>query len=298
MDRLTAMQAFVGVIESGGFTAAARQLPISRAGVSKHVAELESHLGVRLMNRTTRKISLTEAGSAYYQRCKRILEDINDSECQLSGHTSDPSGRLKINVPMSYGINRIGPLLAEFSERYPGISFELTLNDRMVDVVEEGYDLVIRIAKLSDSSLIARKLAVCQFALCASPKYLQGHGEPLEPEDLKQHACLRYQHYSGGNEWLLNDKLNPTAQQYRVKVAGPLNTNNGTIICRAACDGMGIALLPIFIVEKYLVNGSLQTVLDRYEINAVNVYAIYPSNRHLSAKVRYFIDFLVAKLGG
>jgi len=296
MDRLTAMQAFVTVIERGGFTAAAMQLPISRAGVSKHVAELEAHLDVRLLNRTTRKISMTEAGQAYYERCKRILEDIKDSECEVSGITSVPNGRLRINVPMTYGINRIGPILAEFSQLYPRISFDLTLSDRMVDVIDEGYDLVIRIANLSDSSLIARKLAHCEFTLCASPGYIHQHGEPNVPEDLSNHACLLYKLFSGGNEWELFNRVENLAQPRNVKVSGPLSTNNGEIIAQAARDGMGIAMLPSFITEQYLAAGCLVTVLDQYEIKPTNVYAIYPSNRHLSAKVRHFIDYLAAKL--
>lgn len=289
MDRFTSMQAFVSVVEAGGFTAAAGRLPISRAGVSKHVAELETHLGVRLLNRTTRQISLTEAGRAYYQRCVQILEDVADSECVATGLTSEPHGVLRINAPMSFGIQQLAPRLHRFRNRYPTVEVELDLNDRFVDVVEEGYDMVIRIAQLKDSSLVARRLAPCQHLLCAAPHYLQQHGIPENPAQLAQHDCLHYRHLESGREWILQGP----DREHRIHVHGPLATNNGDVVCQAACDGMGIALLPDFIVAEKIKAGRLQIVLAEYCPAPLNIYAIYPSRKYMAVKVRHFIDFMI-----
>ena len=204
MDRLTSMSVFVMVVDQGNFSAAAEHLQLSRATVSKHVAALENCLGGRLLNRTTRRISLTEAGKAYYQRCKQILEDVAEAECVVTGFSSEPRGLLRINAPMSFGTKQFADIVATFCQVHPDIDVELSLNDRIVDVIEEGYDLSIRITQLKDSSLIARKLAPCHRVLCASPDYLKIHGRPAEPDDLDQHTCLHYAYFEGGKNWILN----------------------------------------------------------------------------------------------
>lgn len=289
MDRLTSMQAFVAVVESGGFTAAAERLPISRAGVSKHISTLETRLGVRLLNRTTRQISLTEAGQAYYERCVQILEDIADSECVVTGLTSEPHGSLRINAPMSFGRQHLAPLLSRFRVRFPQVDIDLDLNDRFVDVVEEGYDIVIRIARLKDSSLIARRIAPCKHVLCASPGYLEKQGIPTSPAQLAEHSCLHYRHLEAGREWVLQG---PDGE-HRIPIKGPLTANNGDVICTAACDGMGIALLPTFIIAEPIKSGRLQLVLPDYCPTEIHIHAVYPSKRFMSIKVRSFIDFLI-----
>lgn len=289
MDQLTSMQAFVTVVDSGGFTAAAERLPISRAGVSKHINSLESRLGVRLLNRTTRQTSLTEAGQAYYQRCVQILEDIADSECVVTGLTSEPHGTLRINAPMSFGRQHLAPLLSRFRERFPRVDIDLSLNDRQVDVIEEGYDIVIRIARLKDSSLFARRIAPCKHVLCASPQYLAKQGIPTSPEQLTQHSCLHYSHLEAGREWILQGPEG----EHRIPISGPLTANNGDVICTAACDGMGIALLPTFIVADPIKAGRLQLVLPDYCPAEIHIHAVYPSKKFMSVKVRSFIDFLI-----
>lgn len=288
MDLLTGMRVFTHVVEANSFTAASDRLGLSRAAVSKHIAQLEAHLGGRLLNRTTRRISLTEAGQAYFDRCKQILEDVSDAECVVSGLSTEPRGTLRLNVPMTFGITQVAPLLQRFNARYPRVEIELSLNDRLIDVVEEGYDLVIRIAELQDSNLIARRLATSRHVICASPAYLDRHGRPVTPAELTTHACLRYSYTQHSNEWLL---IGADSEQ-RVRISGPLLTNNGAAICTAAENGLGIAMLPTFIAGQALRKGTLEHVLNGYDCPQLGIYAVYPSNRHLSAKVRAFIDFL------
>jgi len=292
MDRLTSMRIFTSVVESSGFSAASEQLGLSRAAVSKHIARLESHLGGRLLNRTTRQISLTEVGRVYYASCKQILEDIDAAECVVSGLSNEPRGVLRVNAPMSFGSRRIAPLLASFNTRHAAVEVELSLNDRLVDVVEEGYDLVIRIADLADSNLIARRLAPSRLVLCASPAYLLARGIPQHPQDLARHACLRYSYARHAAEWHLQGHGN----EHRVRVSGPLLSNNGDALCNAAEQGLGIALLPTFIAGDAIRAGRLQCVLPGYRPPGTGIHAIYPSSRHLSAKVRAFIDFLADEI--
>jgi len=243
MDRLISMRIFTSVVENSGFSAASEKLGLSRAAVSKHIAQLETHLGGRLLNRTTRQISLTGVGRVYYASCKQILEDIDVAECVVSGLSNEPRGALRINAPMSFGSHRIAPLLARFNTLHPAVEIDLSLNDRLVDVVEEGYDLVIRIADLADSNLIARRLAPSHQVLCASPVYLQTHGIPQHPQDLGRHACLRYSYSRHADEW----RLQGPAGELRVRINGPLLSNNGEALCNAAENGLGIALLPTFL---------------------------------------------------
>jgi DNA-binding transcriptional LysR family regulator len=293
MDRLTSMSVFVTVVDQGSFSAAAEQLQLSRASASKHVVALENCLGGRLLNRTTRRISLTEAGKAYYQRCKQILEDVAEAECVVSGFSSEPRGLLRINAPMSFGTKQFADIVATFCHMHPTIDVELSLNDRFVDVVEEGYDLVIRIMQLKESSLIARKLAPCRLVLCASPDYLKTHGRPMAPDDLKQHTCLHYAYFEGGKNWVLNG---PDGE-HRIRIHSQLTANNGDVLYAAARQGLGIALLPTFIIGDAIRAGDLDLVLPAYQPLEINIYAVYASRKHLSAKVRTFIDFTAGQIG-
>ena len=293
MDRLASMSAFVTVVDQGSFSAAAEHLQLSRATISKQIAALENCLGGRLLNRTTRRISLTEAGQAYYERCRQILEDVADAECVVTGFSSEPRGRLRINAPMSFGTRQLADIVALFCRTHPAIDVELSLSDRFVDVVEEGYDLVIRITQLKESSLIARKLAPCRVVLCASPDYLETHGRPVTPDDLEQHSCLHYAYFEAGKSWVLNG---PDGE-HRVRIHPKLSVDNGDVLCVAARRGLGIALLPTFIAGDAIRAGALDIVLPEYRPPRIDIYAVYASRKHLSAKVRAFIDFAVTQIG-
>src|SRR6516162_460735 len=223
MDRLTAMEVFVRVVEKGGFTAAAAHLRLSRAMVSKHVQDLEAHLGARLLNRTTRKLSLTEAGRVYYDRSTQLLAELAETEEAVGELQAKPRGRLRVNAPVSFGSLHLAAAIADYMATYPDVAVELTLNDRIVDLVEEGYDLAVRVARLADSSLIARRLAPCRFVVCASPGYLKRHGRPEHPADLAQHNYLCYSYSAGGDEWRFDGPDGSIAIQLKEM----LQTNNG-----------------------------------------------------------------------
>jgi len=235
MDRLTRMSVFVTVVDQGNFSAAAAHLKCSRASTSKHIAALENCLGGRLLNRTTRRISLTEAGQVYYERCKQILEDVAQAECVVTGYASEPRGLLRINAPMSFGTRQFADIIATFCQDYPTIDVELNLNDRLVDVIEEGYDLVIRITQLKASSLIARKLAPYRRVLCASSGYLKRYGRPEEPKDLDRHSCLHYACFEGGRNWVLRG---PDGE-HRISINPQLSANNGDVLCLLPVRALG-----------------------------------------------------------
>jgi DNA-binding transcriptional LysR family regulator len=292
MDRLAAMAAFVRVVERGGFTAAAEELRLSRAMVSKHVQDLEEHLGARLLNRTTRRVSLTEVGRVYYERCTQILADIAETEGAVGALQARPRGRLRVNAPVSFGALHLASAVADYMAAQPEVTVELTLNDRIVDLVDEGYDLAVRIAQLADSSLIARRLAPSRMVVCASPAYLERRGRPHHPGDLADHDCLDYR-YQAREEWQFEGPEGPTA----VRVRGRLEANNGDVLRIAACCGAGIVLQPSFIVGADLAAGRLVPVLPGYRVPELAISAVYPHSRHLSAKVRSFVDFLVPRFG-
>jgi len=293
MDRLTSMSVFIAVVELGSFSAASEQLQISRASASKHIMALENCLGGRLLNRTTRRVSVTEAGRAYYERCKQILEDVAEAECVVTGFSSEPRGVLRVNAPMSFGTKQLAAIVSDFCRAHPDIEVELSLHDRRVDIVEEGYDLVIRIMQLKESSLIARKLAPCRRVLCASPDYLDAHARPLTPDALNQHNCLHYAYFEGGKNWVLNGP----GGEHRIEIRPQLSANNGDALYIAARRGLGIAMLPTFIVGDAIRSGALEVILPAYKPAQINIYAVYASRRHLSAKVRVFIDYAAGKIG-
>ena len=290
MDRLSAMQLYCYIVEAGQLSIAADQLNLSKGTVSKQLAKLEAHLGGRLLNRTTRRLTPTEAGVAFYERAKQILESVDEAECAVSGLTAEPRGTLKINAPMAFGARYLGVLLAEYQNKYPQVNINISLHDRQVDVVDEGYDLVLRIASLEDSSLRARRLAPCKIILCASPAYLEKYGEPKTPEALKKHQCLLYTYNDSSKYWTLQ---NATAKKKQIPVNGPLLANNGDLICDAMLGGMGVASLPTFIVGNAIKTGDAKVILPEWQPESSDISLLYPSSKHLSAKVRAFIDMAV-----
>jgi len=293
MDKLTSMRIFTQVAELGSFTAAAERSHLSKAMVTKHVTQLEAHLGVRLLNRTTRRLSLTEAGRAYVERCGRILADIDETEQAVSHLAVTPRGVLRANAPVSFGLLHLAPALADYLARYPAVTVELTLNDRLVDVVEEGYDLAIRIDRFTDSSLVARRLAPARLVVCAAPAYFQRHGTPRQPADLAAHNCLNYSYWSLRDEW----RFERAGQIETVRIRGSLQANNGDVLRAAALRGLGIILQPTFLVGEDIKTGHLQAILEDYRVPELTVAAVYPHRRYLSAKVRTFVDFLQTFFG-
>jgi DNA-binding transcriptional LysR family regulator len=293
MDKLVSMQAFAKVIEHGSFSEAAREMHLSRSAVSKYIIDLEHALGVQLLNRTTRSASPTENGRLYYERCTAILSEIEEADLAVSHLQAAPRGLLRINAPMSFGTLHLGRAIAEFMERYPELQIELTLSDQQLDTVQEGFDVTIRIADLSTTSLIARKIVPARRVVCASPGYLQRREVPLHPKDLRDHDCLSYGHLATGTQWKLSGKDG----DHWLQVPWKLCTNNAEVLRDAAVSGRGIALLPTFIAGPDLRSGRLKAILASYRAPELSVCALYPPTRHLSMKVRIFIDFLVERLG-
>jgi DNA-binding transcriptional LysR family regulator len=291
MDKLDAMAAFTKVVALGSFAEAGRQLGLTRSAVSKGVIELEHILGARLLDRTTRKVSVTEAGLAYYERCLVILADIEETERQVSGVHDQPKGTLKLNAPMSFGILQVGAAVADFMAAYPELKVELSLNDRFLDPVEEGFDVTIRIAELKDSSLIARKLAPSRRILAASPDYIRMHGQPSSPDDLINHLCLNYGQTTLMQRWNLTDG----GKALNVPINSRLCANNGDVLRDAALAGQGITKLPTFLIGPDIKAGRLEIVLEDFPPSDLTIYALYAPNRFLAAKSRLFIDFLVER---
>ncbi len=288
------MSTFVQVVETGSFSAAAERLGLSRAQVSKSVMQLESHLGTRLLNRTTRRISLTDSGRIYYERCHVILDEVTEAEECAREDTAEARGVLTVGAPTSFGLLHLQPLIPAFIAAHPEVQISLSLADRFLDVVAEGFDVALRIAELEDSSLIARRLAPCRRVLCAAPDYLHKHGTPRVPQDLAIHACLVYSNELRPDTWTLRGP----AGAERVTVNGPVCADNGDVLCAAAEAGLGVTLLPTFIVGEALREGRLLTVLNDYSPPDLTINAVYPSRRFLSAKVRSFVDFLAESFAG
>jgi DNA-binding transcriptional LysR family regulator len=293
MDKLTGMAIFARVVEAQSFTAAAAQLGTSRSAVSKAIAGLEDRLGARLLNRTTRRLALTEVGRAFYERCARIVAEAEDAELAVSRLQAAPRGTLRINAPVSFGVLHLAPALPDFMQRYPELRVEIDLADRTVDLIEEGYDLAVRIGALPDSSLIARRLADNDMVVSAAPSYWQRRGRPGEPRDLVGHACITYAYQRSPNEWPF---VGP-AGRFTVRVEGPLLSNNGDLALAAALAGLGVVVLPCFLCGPELADGRLEPVLADWMPPPTGIHAVYPHGRHLSAKVRAFIDFLVERFG-
>jgi DNA-binding transcriptional LysR family regulator len=293
MDKVASLKAFVKVVETGSFAEAGRELRLSRSAISKYIAELEQSLGVQLLNRTTRHASPNESGQMYFERALAVLSELDAADQAVAQAQSTPSGLLRINAPMSFGTLRLGPVIAEFMENYPHIKLQLILSDNLVDPVQDGFDVTLRIAALESSSLIARKITPIARVICASPDYLARHGTPAHPRDLRDHVSLTYGFLLTGNQW----KLTGADGDHWIQPSWSLCVNNAEVLRDAAIRGRGVALIPTFIAGDALAKGALRAILRDYHAPPLALYAIYPPTRHLSVKVRLFIDFLVERLG-
>jgi len=290
MDKLQAMEVFVQVVDAGSFTRAADILQLPKATVSTLVSGLESHLSVKLLHRTTRQVSVTADGAAYYERCLAILNDVQDAEDALSRRRLSPAGRLRVDVPSGLGHNLIVPALPSFFERYPDIRLELGCSDRPVDLIEEGVDCVVRGGNLADSSLVARRIGVLLFVTCAAPSYLARRGMPQHPNDLQQHECINYFSSKTGKvyEW----DFTREGQRIETRVPGSVAVNDSSAYLTAALAGLGIAQLPVFTALPHIEEGRLQMVLPEWCSEPLPLHVMYPQNRHLSAKVRAFVEWV------
>ena len=295
MDRLRALEVFVEVVRRDGFARAAEALDTSPANVTRYISDLEAHLQTRLLNRSSRKMSLTSSGEALFERAKSILDDVAEAEAIVSSATMQPHGVLRINAPLSFGVLHLAPLWAKFMQQYPDVQLDVALIDRVVDIVEEGYDMAIRISRAGSTSNVARKLASSHNFLCASPDYVKQYGMPATPAELQQHRCVGYSYSATADEWqLLDDAGKPLS----VKVNCIMHTNNGDTARAAALGGLGVIWQPSFLIGADLREGRLVRVLPDYHLPDIDVLAVYPSRRHLSAKVRVMIDFLVEQFKG
>lgn len=291
MDRFQAIRAFVVVVEQGSFARAADRLDQSVSSVSRQIADLEAHLDARLLNRTTRRLSLTEAGRDFHERSVQLLADLDEAEQAAGGVGAAPRGTLKLTAPITYGVRVLAPRLASFTARYPDVRLDIELSDRAVDLVDEGFDLAVRIGAIRNPNLVARRVGETRLVCCASPAYLAAHGTPATPADLARHACLTYEYAPVRSQWRFVDA---NGAEQIAKVAGPMHGNNGEMLAALAAQGAGVTLEPDFIVEPLIASGRLVPILVGYEVPPIPIHAAYPSRRHLSAKVRAFIDHLVA----
>lgn len=295
MDRFESMSTFIRVVETGSISGAADRLGVAKSAVSRRLKELEAHLGVELFHRTTRRMNLTDTGRAYYHQSVRILEDVLEAELATSQAHGTLKGSLKIALPSTFGIMHMGPAINEFLREHPQIEFDLDFNDREVDLMQEGFDLAIRIAKLPDSSLIARRLAPVKIIICASPSYLEQMGAPRTPDELRHHRCLVYSLLSDYEYWNLTDRH---SNEIRTKIHPYLKASTGEFLKDAAVEGMGIIMVPSFIAHKEIESGDLVQILEDHNPPHIDAYAIYPQTRHLSHRVRAFVDFLVKRFEG
>jgi len=294
MDRFEDLKTFVRVVEAGTLTAAAERLGVAKSAVSRRLAELEERLGAQLLRRTTRRLNLTDSGWAFYERAVRILADLDEAEAAVSQAHGTLRGRLRVAAPLSFGLRHLGPAITDFMHLHPEVVFDLDFNDREVDLVQEGFDLAIRIAELQDSTLIARRLANVRLVLCASPAYLEEHGVPAVPDDLVRHRCLIYTYASDPSTWRY---LGADGAEGMVKVSAYISANNGDFLCRAAVAGEGMVLTPTFLAYREIEDGRLVRVLPQFEWPSVAAYAVYPQTRHLSLRVRAFVDYLAQRFG-
>jgi DNA-binding transcriptional LysR family regulator len=291
MDTLAGMRVFTTVVDSGSFAAAAEKLDLSRGMASRYVAQVEAHLGARLLNRTTRRLSLTEAGQDYYERAVQVLALVEAAESSIARGAAQPSGVLRVNTAVVFGARYLGAAVSEYLKAHPQVRIEMTLNDRVVDLVDEGFDVAVRIARRIAPGLIARPLATSHPVVCASPAYLERHGTPRSPADLARHNCLTYAYSAAPNVW----RFTRAGRTEDVKVNGTLRGNNGDLASAAAVAGLGIALEPTFITHELLRAGKLVRVLRGWEVEPYTVFAVYASRELLAPKIRSFVDFLVER---
>jgi len=286
---------FTKVVEQGSFARAADRLDLSASAVSRHVADLEAHLGVRLLNRTTRKLSLTESGQAFHERAVQLLSDLEEAEAAVAASALVPRGTLRLTCAIAFGERYVAPAIAAFGARHPQLRFDIELSDRMVDLVEEGFDVAIRVGASSSQALIARRIGQTQLICCASPDYIARHGKPRAPKDLAKHRCLAYSYLPIRDQWRFRDA---SGNEHVVRITSPVSANNGRFLALLAASGMAIAFEPDFAVRDEIRSGRLVELLAEYRPPAIPIHAVYPSRRHLSAKVRAFVDFMAERFAG
>ena len=292
MDRLQAIRVFSQVVESGSFSTAAEKLGLSATATSRHVAELEAHLHTRLLNRTTRRVGLTESGRAFYERSVQLLADLEEAEQEALRAAVVPRGTIRLTAAVNFGVRHLAPAIADFLAAHAEVRFDASLSDRIVDLVEEGFDLAIRIGAPGSQNVVARKLGETRLVPCASPGYLAAHGAPQTPEELARHNCFTYEYVTPRNLWRFRD---PAGGERSVRVSGSLHSNNGELLAEAAARGAGIVFEPAFIVGPEVRAGRLVPLLQDYVPAPAPIYAVYPSRKHLSAKVRLFVEFLIVR---
>jgi len=291
MDKLTRIKVFVKVVETGSFSAASERMGISRSAASKYVSQLEDHLGGRLLNRTTRHVGTTESGRLYFERCKDILHHLEEADDMVSGLSGTPKGTLRISAPSVFAERHIVPLISEFTKKYSEVNIEIMVSDRYVDLVDEGYDLAIRVAHIENSDLIARYLTRCRHVLIASPDYLKNAAPLNVPEDLHNHNCLLYSYTEGGSWPLSKDGVD-----HSVKINPSMRSNNPEVLLESVIAGMGVSIMPTFIASDAIRSGDLQVVLEGYDSLVLDIYAIYTSRHYLPAKIRTFVDFMKERI--
>ncbi|MCG8426519.1 MAG: LysR family transcriptional regulator [Chromatiales bacterium] len=293
MNTLVQMATFATVVERGSFTAAAEALGLSKPVVSKQISQLETHLGVRLLNRTTRRLHLTEAGEVFYTHCQRIVAEAQEAETAVAPLQSEPSGLLRITTPQCLALSHLNRLLPRFQQQFPKLTLEVSVSGHFVDLVEEGIDVALRIGELEDSSLIARHLTTCSFMVCASPEYWKRHGKPKHPSELATHNCLTYTQSQKPNHWFFQEK---TGEELKVTVNGDFRSDDAALLIDTARAGQGVLFGPSFMYEEGITEGWLEPVLNSYFKRPTGLYSIYPHSKHLSSKVRVFVDFLADEL--
>jgi DNA-binding transcriptional LysR family regulator len=289
MDRFEAMRVFCSVVEAGSFVAAAERTGLSTTAVSRFVAQLETHLNVRLLNRTTRRMSPTEEGFAYFERCTQLLADLEEAEAGVAGEARRPRGRLRLTAPIALATLRLAPAFAEFGQAYPEITLDIVLSDNVADFAEEGLDLAIRVGRVGSDNLVARHIGDTALLVAAAPEYLARAGEPAHPGDLSRHACFTYSYAAAGNQWHFENSDGKTAE---VRVGGPVNANNGMLLAEMAAAGAGIVQAPCFVLAPLLAAGRLVRVLPEWTLRRLPIHVVYPTRRHLSAKVQAMTAFL------
>ncbi len=288
MDKLNCMRAFVAVVEAGGFSRAAARGQLSKNLLSKYVAQLETELNVRLLNRSTRRVSVTPAGQAYYERCLPLLAELDELDAAVQAAQHVPRGELRISAPVSFAELYLMPLISDFSKRWPELKIDLLLSDRLIDLVEEGVDVALRIAELPDSSLVARRLCPVRTIVCATPAYLEAHGRPEHPRELAAHQAIFDSNISRKRQWLFRDG----EEKLIIAMQGAIMVNSVRAVRELLLTDLGLAMCPDFVVAADIRAGRLEEVLAEHAFHHMALYAVYPHRRHLSAKVRLFIDAL------
>jgi DNA-binding transcriptional LysR family regulator len=292
MDRFTAMSVFVQVVEQGSFARAAERLEMSTSAVSRYVSDLETHLDARLINRTTRKLSLSETGQAFFERAVQLLSDLDEAEALAESTQAEPRGTIKLTCSAAFGLLHLTPAMADFQRQYPRMRFDVSLSDRFVDLIEEGLDLAIRIGELGNPNLVAKKIGETKLITCASPAYLKARGQPKHPHDLVNHNCFTYAYLATKDHWRF---AGSNDEPIEVRIEGSLHSNSGELAVAMAEQGAGIAREPDFMFGRALAEKRLVQVLKNFPSRPMGIYAVYPSRRHLSNKVRIFVDFLHAR---